>query len=141
VASVVAGRLPERRVIIGLAIGLTGAGLITWPTLHQGHSSIACALLIVAAIISYGFALNVARPQQQHGALPVVFRAQGIALILTAPFGVHDVFVAHSTIAPFVSLVLLGSLGDWHRIRIAGCRRPTGWGDACIVHSVPYPAG
>lgn len=112
VATVIARQLPERRVMAGLAVGLTGAGLIAWPTLHEGHSSVAGVLLILAAVISYGFALNIARPlQQQYGALPVIFRAQAVAVALTAPFGVHDVFTAHWTLTPVVSLVLLGAFG------------------------------
>ena len=82
VATVMAGRIPERRVLAGLAIGLIGAGLIAWPTIHDGHSSFVGVLLILAAMVSYGLALNLARPlQQQYGALPVVLRAQAVAVM------------------------------------------------------------
>ena len=112
VATVFAGRIPERRVIVGLAIGLTGAGLIAWPTIHEGHSSVVGVLLILAAVVSYGFALNLARPlQQQYGALPVVLRAQAVAVMLTAPLGVRDVLAAHWTRTPFFSLMMLGIFG------------------------------
>src|SRR5580700_12044485 len=40
VATAIAGRVPERRVLAGLSIGLMGAGLMAWPTIHQGHSSV-----------------------------------------------------------------------------------------------------
>ena len=112
VATAIAGRIPERRVLVGLAIGLAGAGLVAWPTVHDGHSSVAGVLLILAALISYGFALNLARPlQQQYGALPVILRAQTVAVMLTAPFGVRDLFASHWAPAPFASLVLLGAFG------------------------------
>jgi len=62
VATGIAGRVPERRVMTGLGIGLTGAGLIAWPTIREGHSSVVGVLLILAAVVSYGFALNYARP-------------------------------------------------------------------------------
>ncbi len=40
------------------------------------------------APLSYGFALNLARPlQQRYGALPVLLRALAVALLLTAPLG------------------------------------------------------
>jgi hypothetical protein len=40
-------------------------------------------LLILAALASYGVALNLARPLQiRYGALPVIWRAQAIALVL-----------------------------------------------------------
>jgi drug/metabolite transporter (DMT)-like permease len=112
VATVMAGRIPERRVLAGLAIGLIGAGLLAWPTIHQGHSSVVAVLLILAAIVSYGFALNLARPlQQQYGALPVVLRAQAVAVMLTAPLGVPDLLAARWTPAPFFSLLMLGVFG------------------------------
>ena len=112
VATAIAGRVPERRVLAGLTVGLAGAGLVAWPSIHEGHSSVTGVLLIVAALISYGFALNVARPlQQRYGALPVILRAQTVAVLLTAPLGVREVFTAHWTLPPFVSLVLLGVFG------------------------------
>jgi drug/metabolite transporter (DMT)-like permease len=112
VATAIAGRVPERRLITGLSVGLMGAGLIAWPTIHEGHSSVVGVLLIFAAVISYGFALNLARPlQQQYGALPVILRAQTVAMILTAPLGVPDVLAARWTPAPFFSLLMLGAFG------------------------------
>jgi|HubBroStandDraft_6_1064221.scaffolds.fasta_scaffold107833_2 drug/metabolite transporter (DMT)-like permease len=112
VATVIAGRVPERRVMVGLAIGLTGAGLVAWPTIHQGHSSVVGVLLILAAVVSYGFALNFARPlQQQFGALPVILRAQTVAVILTAPLGVPDVLAARWAPMPSFSLLMLGAFG------------------------------
>ncbi len=112
VASLIARQVPERRVIVGLTIGLTGAGLVAWPTIHEGHSSVVGVWLILAAIVSYGFALNLARPlQQQYGALPVILRAQAVAVILTAPLGVPDLLAARWTPAPFFSLLILGVFG------------------------------
>jgi len=105
-------RIPERRVLVGLAIGLMGAGLIAWPTIHEGQSSVIGVLLSLAAVVSYGFALNLARPlQQQYGALPVVLRAQAVAVLLTVPLGARDVLAAHWTPAPFFSLMMLGIFG------------------------------
>ncbi|MGA9392442.1 MAG: DMT family transporter [Candidatus Sulfotelmatobacter sp.] len=112
VATAVAGRVPERRVIVGLAVGLLGAGLIAWPTMNEGHSSLVGVLLILAAVVSYGFALNFARPlQQKYGALPVILRAQAVAVLLTAPFGVPDVLAARWTPVPVLSLLMLGAFG------------------------------
>jgi drug/metabolite transporter (DMT)-like permease len=112
VATAIAGRVPERRVLAGLSIGLMGAGLVAWPAIHEGHSSFAGVVLILAAVISYGFALNLARPlQQRYGALPVLLRAQTVAMMLTAPLGIPDVLAARWTPAPFFSLMILGVFG------------------------------
>jgi drug/metabolite transporter (DMT)-like permease len=112
VATAMAGRVPERRVLMGLTVGLMGAGLVAWPTIHEGHSSVIGVLLILAAVVSYAFALNFARPlQQRYGALRVIFRAQIVAVIFTAPLGVPDVLTARWKPVPFFSLLLLGAFG------------------------------
>ena len=112
VASVLARRAPARGIVAGLAVGLGGAVLMAWPTLHEGRSSLAGVAMILAALASYGFALNLARPlQQQHGALPVIWRAQAVALVLTAPLGLRDLAAAHWTPGPLLSLLALGALG------------------------------
>jgi drug/metabolite transporter (DMT)-like permease len=112
VAAFLARQLPSRGVGAGLAVGLTGAVLIAWPSLGEGRSSAFGVLLILAALVSYGFALNLARPlQQRHGALPVIWRAQAVALVLTAPLGLPDLLAAHFTLGPLLSLLALGALG------------------------------
>ena len=105
-------RLPSRGVAGGLAVGMTGAVLMAWPALHQGRSSVVGVLLILAALISYGFAINLARPlQQRNGALPVIWRAQAAALVLTAPLGISDLVHGQWITGPVLSLLALGMLG------------------------------
>jgi drug/metabolite transporter (DMT)-like permease len=112
VAALLARRAPSRGVAAGLAVGLTGAVLVAWPTVHEGSSSLFGVLLILAALVSYGFALNIARPlQQRHGALPVIWRAQGVALLLTAPLGLPDLLAAQWMPGPLLGLLALGALG------------------------------
>lgn len=112
VASSIARRLPSRGVVAGLATGLTGAVLMAWPSIHEGRNELVGVALILAALVSYGFALNLARPlQQRHGALPVIWRAQAVALVLTAPLGLRDFAGAHWTLGPVLSLLALGTLG------------------------------
>jgi drug/metabolite transporter (DMT)-like permease len=112
VAAGMARRWPSRGITMGLAVGLAGAVLMGLPTLGQGRSTALGVLLILAALVSYGFALNVARPvQQRNGALPVIWRAQAVALVLTAPLGLPEVLNAHWSLAPLLSLLALGALG------------------------------
>ena len=69
-------------------------------------------LFILAALVSYGFALNIARPiQQRNGALPVIWRAQALALVLTAPLGLPELLRAQWSAGPLLSLLALGALG------------------------------
>ncbi len=84
VASLLVRQLPGRGTIAGLAIGFAGAVVMALPALGGSNSAFGVGL-ILAALVSYGIALNVARPlQQRNGAIPVVWRARGFALILTA---------------------------------------------------------
>lgn len=112
VAWILTRRPPSSAVVIGLAVGLIGAVLMAAPSLHEGSNSAVGVLLILAALVSYGFAINLARPlQQRHGALPVIWRAQSVALVLTAPLGLPDLLRAHWTAGPLLSLLALGMLG------------------------------
>lgn len=112
VAAALARRAPSRGVMLGLAVGLTGAVLVALPTIGEGHNSTIGVLLILAALVSYGFALNLARPlQQRNGALPVILRAQAVAIVLTAPLGIHDLASARWSWGPALSILALGVLG------------------------------
>jgi drug/metabolite transporter (DMT)-like permease len=112
VAAGMARRWPSRDIALGLAVGLAGGVLMGLPAIGQGRSTVLGVLLILAALVSYGFALNIARPvQQRNGALPVIWRAQAIALVLTAPLGLPEMLRARWSPGPLFSLLALGALG------------------------------
>lgn len=115
VASILARRMPSRTVLVGLAVGLIGGVLVALPGISDGGGSggqTKGILLIVAALISYGVAVNLARPlQRRNGALPVIWRALGLAVLLTAPFGVPDVLEADWTPRALAALLTLGAFG------------------------------
>jgi drug/metabolite transporter (DMT)-like permease len=112
VAALLVRKLPARGILLGLAVGLFGVILVALPALDEGRNSIDGVLMIVAAVIGYGVALNIARPLQvKYGALPVIWRAQGVAVLLTAPLGVPALAEAHWTLWPALSVLLLGMGG------------------------------
>ena len=112
VASVMARRSPSRPVLAGIGVGMAGTILMAIPGMQAGQSSAAGVGMIVAALVSYGVALNIASPlQQRNGALPIIWRAQLVALLLTAPLGLRDVLAAHWTLWPVLALLALGTLG------------------------------
>jgi drug/metabolite transporter (DMT)-like permease len=111
VASLIAHQLPERGVVVGLVVGFGGAVIMALPALG-GSSSAFGVGLIVAALVSYGIALNIARPlQQRNGAIPVVWRALAVALILTAPLGLPEMLKGDWTLRPALALLALGAGG------------------------------
>jgi drug/metabolite transporter (DMT)-like permease len=112
VAATLAKSWPARGVLIGLAVGMLGTILVSWSSIHAGSNSTNGVLLILAAVISYGFAINLARPlQQRYGALPVIWRAQFVAILLTTPLGAPSLLKAHWTLTPLLSILALGIFG------------------------------
>jgi drug/metabolite transporter (DMT)-like permease len=115
VAGALARRVPSPAVLAGLAVGFLGAILIALPGLTGAAGPAGQTigvLLILAALVSYGFAYSLSGPlQQRNGALPIIWRALGIAAILTAPFGVPSVLSGHWSLVPAASLVALGAGG------------------------------
>jgi drug/metabolite transporter (DMT)-like permease len=107
-------RIPTRMAQLGLLIGLLGAVCIAWPQLHRtGPTNNALGVgQIALALVSYGFAINLARPlQQRNGALPVMWRALFVALIVTMPLGIDAIGDANWKWNSVLSLIALGSLG------------------------------
>lgn len=127
VAGLLAHKAPPRLVVVGLVVGLTGAVLVALPSLGVGGQIVGGqaggaadgdangalgVALILAALCSYGVAINLARPlQQRYGALPVMWRALGVALLLTAPLGLPALPEAAWTLRATLCLLALGALG------------------------------
>ncbi len=126
VASLIARQLPSRGVITGLAVGLAGVVMVAWPSLGEGSNSIDGVLLSIVGVACYGVAVNLARPiQGRNGALPVIWRAQLVGLILTAPLGAREALAAQWTLVPFLSVLTLGALGTglaYVMLSVAGAR-------------------
>lgn len=112
VASLLLRRAPSRGVNLGLAVGLLGTALIALPAMNEGESTTLGIAMILAALVSYGIALSIARTlQQKYGGIPVIWRAQAVALVLTAPLGLPELLNAHWTPGPLLSLLALGVFG------------------------------
>lgn len=114
VASVIAKRLPPRGQILGLTIGFGGVVLIALPSIRESSSSFFGVVLILGALVMYGFALNVASPLQQlYGSLPVLLRAEIVAVVLLLPLGLYSLINNDRPFSwwPFVAMIALGVLG------------------------------
>ena len=132
---------PDRAVLTGLAVGVAGIVLMAVPSI-DGASSAAGIAMIVAAVTSYGVAINLARPLQlRSGALPVVWRTLGVATALTAPLGLPAVLDAQWTPRAVCRHGRARRLRHRHRQRDHDggdrpARRDPGLGDG-----VPHPGG
>jgi drug/metabolite transporter (DMT)-like permease len=111
IAALIARKLPTQGVLVGLSVGLLGVMLMAIPDLGDASSAWGIFMVTVACI-SYGFAPNIVRPLQlKYGALPVIWRAQLLAMLLLLPLGWRDVVSAHWSLYPVLSLIGLGALG------------------------------
>jgi drug/metabolite transporter (DMT)-like permease len=114
VALVAAGavrQLPSRLQATGLVVGFTGVVAVSLPSIGEGSSALGVALVLLAALL-YGFAFNIAAPlQRRHGALPVIWRAQLVAVVLMLPFAIVGATRSSFGWNSLVAVAALGSLG------------------------------
>ena len=105
-------RLPGWRQLLGIGLGFGGMLLIFAPELGAGSDELVGALLVVAAVAFYGLAANLSVPlAQKYGSLPVVFRAQLVALVLVAPLGLLGLSGSSWSLESAAAMVPLGVLG------------------------------
>jgi drug/metabolite transporter (DMT)-like permease len=112
IATLLLRRLPGRVQIVGLLLGFAGVVAITLSTGQELDATTLGLALMVTALILYGLAVNVAVPlQQSYGALPVLFRAQVVALVLVTPFGLAGLPASNFAWPSALAMVPLGVLG------------------------------
>ncbi len=121
VATLALHRRPGRLQLLGILVGFVGIVFVALPDLGKGSDEALGVLLLVIAVSCYGIALNLTVPlQQRYGSLPVFWRAQIVALALTAvPAALH---VDESTpqVGAWLALVVLGVLGTGLAFVLAG---------------------
>ncbi len=102
-----------RRVhIIGLALGLGGVVMLSLPSSTGSGSAATGVLMVLVAVIGYALTGNVLVPlQQRYGALPVIYRAQAIGILLVAPFGLTNTGDNQFALGPFIAVAVLGGVG------------------------------
>lgn len=112
VAALAWRRLPGARQVVGLLVGFLGVLVVAWPSVRGAHATALGATLVLLATLLYGVAFNLAAPlEQRHGALPVVWRAEIVALALLAPMGLASVPDSSLAWSSLVAVAALGCLG------------------------------
>lgn len=110
-AVLIFGGVLTSRLLVGLGVGFLGVVAIGLPNV-QGSASLTGILLVLGATVFYGIAFNLSGPlQARNGALPVIWRAQLVALVVVAPFGAPDLVDATPTVPGVLAMVALGALG------------------------------
>ena len=112
IAAIAVRHLPGRLQAGGLAVGFLGVVAIASPSFGEGESTSLGIGLVLLATVLYGCAFNLAGPlQRRNGALPVIWRAQLVALVLLLPVGA--ISATDSTFAweSLLPMIALGSIG------------------------------
>jgi drug/metabolite transporter (DMT)-like permease len=87
-AAILLRKAPGPRQLVGLAIGFGGVLMVTLSGVTGATGSPLGIVLLVLATVFYAIAFNIAVPlTQRYGALPVLLRAQGVAIAFVLPFG------------------------------------------------------
>jgi drug/metabolite transporter (DMT)-like permease len=111
VAAAAVRQLPSRMQATGLVVGFTGVVAVSLPSIGEGSSALGVGLVLLAALL-YGFAFNIAAPlQRRHGALPVIWRAQLVAVVLMLPAAIVGATQSSFGWDSLLAVAALGSLG------------------------------
>lgn len=103
---------PGLRQVAGLVLGFSGVVLISWPATRDASATALGAGLVILATILYGLSANLAVPlQQRYGSLPVIVRAQAVAIVATLPFGLASLPGSEFQLSSALAMVALGLLG------------------------------
>lgn len=110
-ATIMLRRAPAPRQAAGLVIGFAGIVMIFLPAARVPDTALGAALALLATVL-YGLAANLTVPlQQRYGALPVVFRAQMVALVAVLPFGLASLPGSSPTPSAWAYMAVLGLFG------------------------------
>ncbi len=112
IAAILLRRLPASRQLLGIAVGFVGVVGVLWPATRDADATALGASLVLIAVLCYGVAVNIAVPlQQRYGALPVLLRAQMVALVLLAPAALVSLPNSEFAWSSALAVVALGFFG------------------------------
>jgi drug/metabolite transporter (DMT)-like permease len=112
VATLLSRCLPRAVQAIGLTIGFAGVVAVSWPAVQDAKATATGTLLVLVACVCYGIGINAAVPlQRKYGALPVLVRAQGVAIAVTIVPGVIGAAQSTFSWGSLAAMIPLGCLG------------------------------
>lgn len=105
---------PSGQRLIAVLVGFLGIVLIAVPSINDGSSAdIKGIFYLLAALICYAVALNMARPLQAiYSPATLMLRVVSISTLLSAPLGLFALRSTTFTMSLFAATVVLGALGS-----------------------------
>lgn len=112
VSTVLLKAAPGRTQLAGILIGFVGIVTISVASGGGDSSEAVGVVLVLAATVSYGFAMNLAAPlQQRYGAIVLMSSILGRATVIVLPFGLWKLGDNDWSLGPVASVVFLGAVG------------------------------
>ncbi len=111
VSTVLLRTAPRRVQIAGLTLGFVGIVLITIGSAGGESSELRGVLMVLAATLCYGFAINLAGPMQaRYGGITTMSSTLGLATLWVAPFGLWNLGDNQWSAGPLAAVVVLGAI-------------------------------
>lgn len=108
IAMLVTRKSPGAHLSFGLAVGFLGVVAVNLPEITGGGSATG-VLMVLGATALYGVAFNLTGPlQARNGTLPVIWRAQLAALVLSTPAGLLGLGASTPTPTALAAVAVLG---------------------------------
>ncbi len=121
VAAVLFRQRARGALLAGLVVGFLGIALVSAPSISKGANQASGVMMVLAATLCYGFAINLAAPlQRKYGSLPLMARTLTLATIATAPYGLRQFGEATWQLGPTVAVLTLGVVGTGFAFAIMG---------------------
>jgi drug/metabolite transporter (DMT)-like permease len=103
---------PKGMQLLGIAIGFVGIVLISLGSTGGGATEVRGVLMVLAATLCYGFALNIAAPlQAKYGAIVTMSSVLSLATLWVLPLGLRDIGDNDWSAVPIVAVIFLGAVG------------------------------
>lgn len=112
VATVLLKSAPRGTQLAGIVIGFVGITMVSLASAGGESSEAIGVIMVLAATVCYGFAINLAGPlQQKYGAMGTMSRVLALATIWVTPFGLWNVAENGFSARSVAAVIFLGAVG------------------------------
>lgn len=112
VSTILIRSAPRGIQLMGIVVGFVGVVLISAASAGGESSEALGVVLVLAATVCYGFAVNLAPPlQRRYGAVVTMSSVLTVATVIVTPFGLSTLGDNDWSAKPTMSLLFLGAIG------------------------------
>lgn len=112
VSAVLVKVAPKGQQLAGIALGFFGIILISLGSSGGGSTEVLGVVLVLAATVCYGFAVNLASPlQAKYGPINIMSAVLTRATVWVLPFGLWSLGENEWSVGPVAAVLFLGAIG------------------------------